>query len=223
MKMKEYADSEMMAMQIADCLASELNAALRQRDTVTLAVPGGSTPGPAFDALSAVNLAWDRVQIILTDERWVDEDHPQSNAALVRKRLLNGPASAARFVPFFRAGGIGAAAEALSAKLAPYLPIDVLLLGMGADMHTASLFPGADGLDAALATDAPVFASISVPGRDVRRLTLTAPALRGAISTHVMITGTDKRDALARAQELPMTQAPISCVLDTATVHWSDR
>ncbi|QUJ77783.1 6-phosphogluconolactonase [Sulfitobacter albidus] len=221
MNLIEYPDSELMAMRLADTLASELNAALNQSDRVTLAVPGGTTPGPVFDALSAVHLAWERVDVMLTDERWVDESHPQSNAALIRKRLLTGPAAAAHFIPFYREGGIDAAVTALSAELARLLPIDILVLGMGADMHTASLFPDADGLAEALAPGAPACAAITVPGQDVQRFTLTAPVLRGANSVHLLVKGEDKRAALNRAQGLPAAQAPVSCVLDAATVHWS--
>lgn len=222
MKLIEYADREMLAMDVAQMLASELRAALQQRETVTLAVPGGTTPGPVFDSLCGVSLDWGRVHVILTDERWVPEENARSNAALIRARLLKDKAAAARFTPYFSEScTIEEVAVDLSATLSGALPIDVLLLGMGEDMHTASLFPGADGLGAAMARDASMVAPVTLPGDPVRRLTLTAPALQGAMSIHVLITGAQKRDAVARAAELPADQAPVKTVLAQATVHWS--
>ncbi len=222
MKMIEYADREMLAMDVAQMLASELRAALRQRETVTFAVPGGTTPGPVFDSLCGVNLDWDRVHVILTDERWVPEINAQSNAALIRARLLKDNAAVARFTPYFsESDTIEKVASDLSGTLSGALPIDVLLLGMGDDMHTASLFPGAEGMVVAMAQDAPMFAPIWLPGDPVRRFTLSAPALQGAMSIHVLITGAQKREAALRAAELPADQAPVKTVLAEATVHWS--
>lgn len=222
MKLIKYSSRDNLMAGLADVLAQALATALSQHNTVSFAVPGGTTPGPLFDALSAVALDWARVRVLLTDERWVPETHAQSNAALVRARLLQGAAQAAHFTPYHTSEhDIVAAAENLSARLSDELPIDVLLLGMGADMHTASLFPGAGGLDAALADDAPMFAPINVEGQDVARFTLTASALRGARDTHLLITGEDKRHALTQAETLPAPRAPVQIILPNATVHWS--
>ncbi len=84
MKLVEYPDAEMMMMDLADKLASELSSALRANDTASLAVPGGTTPGPIFDSLCAVDLDWSRVQVMLTDERWVPETSERSNTRLLR-------------------------------------------------------------------------------------------------------------------------------------------
>ncbi len=222
MKLIEYSDKDTLMVELAQVLEASLARALAEKETVTFAVPGGTTPGPLFDALSAAPLAWERVHVILTDERWVPQDDAQSNAALIKKRLLTGAAAAAQFTPYYSATSeIAQAATALSVELEPLLPIDVLLLGMGADMHTASLFPGAAGLDAALSQDAPMFLPVSVPGHTVQRFSLTSPALSSARDTHVLITGPQKRKALEQAGTLPPEQAPIGLMLDTATIHWS--
>jgi len=224
MKLKDYPDRDMMMMTVADRIAGELNAALQTHDVASLAVPGGTTPGPVFDTLSAVDLDWARVAVMLTDERWVPESSERSNAALVRARLLTGHAAEARFVPFWREGlDPAAAATAVGEEIAPYLPLSVLVLGMGADMHTASLFPGADGLAAALAHDAPPLAALTPAGSDEPRVSLTAPVLRGAMSTHVVITGAAKREAAEQAAKMDDPEgAPVSLVLKTATVHWAE-
>lgn len=222
MELNEYIDADMMMIALASALSRDLRAALGRRERALFCVPGGTTPGPVFDLLAAVELDWSRVDIVLSDERWVPEDHPRSNAALVRRHLLQGPASAARLLPLWRPGLEPAtAAEALSAELAPLLPLDVALLGMGADMHTASLFPGAPRLDLALADDAPPVMAMEVPDQPETRLTLTAPVLRKAFALHLLLTGADKRAALERAEGSDPLDAPVGALLDQAIVHWA--
>ncbi|WP_370285114.1 6-phosphogluconolactonase [Pseudooceanicola nanhaiensis] len=219
----EYPDRDMLALDLSDRLASELGSALRHKERVTFAVPGGTSPGPIFDALTAVRLDWDRVDVVLTDERWVPESAERSNTRLVRERLLQGHAAAATLLPLVADTPTPEEAlEGLSEGLLPHLPIDVLVLGMGADMHTASLFPGADRLEAALAADAPALMAMRAPGAPEPRITLTAPVLRGAISIHVVITGAEKRAALERAAGMTPAEAPVATVLVEAVVHWAE-
>lgn len=224
MPLIDYPDREFLAMDLANKLAGDLNTALMTHDVVGFAVPGGTTPGPIFDTLSAVDLDWDRVRVFLTDERWVPETSDRSNARLVRERLICGKASAAQFIPYYDGGSLNDESVARAAdRIVPFLPVSVMVLGMGADMHTASLFPGADRLDAALSDDAPPLMALTAPGAPEPRITLTAPVLTGALATHILIMGNDKRDALDRATNLDdPAQAPVSLVLDTATVHWAE-
>lgn len=218
----EYADREMLAIELANRLAGELKNCLLVHEFASLAVPGGTTPGEIFDNLSGARLDWDKVHVMLTDERWVPSDHEQSNARLVRNRLLTDLAAQAQFIPFYTEGKTATeAAPILSDRLAGEFPISVLVLGMGADMHTASLFPGSDGLAAALAPDAPSVCAINVPGHDIGRITLSRSVLEGAMSKHLVIFGDDKREAVERAMSLPAEQAPIGAVLGDATVHWA--
>lgn len=218
----EYPDSELMMFDLADVLASELAAALRQNDQASLCVPGGTTPGPVFDVLSGVRLDWDRVTVFLNDERWVPESHERSNARLLKRRLLTGHAAAATFLPLYAdAPEPEEAIAALAAAIEPCLPIDVLLLGMGADMHTASLFPGADRLEEALAPDAPILVPMRAPGAGEPRVTLSARVLADAMACHIVITGAEKRAAIEQAEDLPPIEAPVAAVLANATVHWA--
>lgn len=222
MNLIEYPDRATLMTTVAQALAADLAAALAAREAVCFAVPGGTTPGPLFDALARLPLDWARVHVLLSDERWVPEDDPQSNAALIRSRLLTGHAAAASFTPYYTdTGDIETAARTLSRSLAHVLPIDVLLLGMGADMHTASLFPKAEGLTEAMADDAPLLLPITAPGQQSRRFSLTAPALRSARSTHLLITGPEKRAAVTQAAHLPTAEAPVQIILPNATIHWS--
>ncbi len=98
MKLIEYPDAEMMMMRLADILASALKQTLLTHDRASLAVPGGTTPGPIFDNLCSVDLDWARVDVLLTDERWVPESAARSNTALLRRRLLVDRAAAARLI-----------------------------------------------------------------------------------------------------------------------------
>lgn len=222
MKFVEYADSEMMMMDLADVLASELKNCLLTHDHASFAVPGGTTPGPIFDSLSGVQLDWSRVHVMLTDERWVPETSERSNTRLLRQRLLTGHAAAAKYVPLY------AAAETpeeklpeLAAGLDAELPISVMLLGMGADMHTASIFPGADQLDKALhGTDRLV--AMRAPGAPEPRITLSAAVLKSAMNRHIVIIGPEKREALEKARHLPPEEAPVAAILADTTVHWAE-
>ncbi|MEI2805066.1 6-phosphogluconolactonase [Albidovulum sp.] len=223
MELVEYPDRELMMISLADRLGSELATALRGKERVSFCVPGGTTPGPVFDTLSGIGIDWARVTVFPSDERWVPETHDRSNARLVRRRLLTGRAAAASFVPFYAGTPEPEAAiEALAEALSPHLPIDVLLLGMGADMHIASLFPGADRLAEALAPDAPVLMALRAPGAGEPRVSLTARVLADAMTCHILITGQDKRAALDRAQGLSPEEAPVKAVLANATVHWAE-
>ena len=223
MELIEYPDRDMMMIDLAQKLAGDLNRALKARDRALLAVPGGTTPAPIFEDLCAANLDWDRVDVMLTDERWVEDTHPRSNTRLLRRHLLKERAAAATLVPLWMAGEDPEQRVAeLEAEIAPRLPINVLLLGMGADMHTASLFPGGDRLEEALARNAPVLVPMRAGGAEEPRVTLSAHVLNGAIAKHIVITGPEKRAALERARGLSPMEAPVNAVLQDATVHWAE-
>lgn len=222
MTLNEYPDREMLAINLANVLAGKLTATLMHEDRATLVVPGGTTPGPIFDALCDADLDWSRVDVMLSDERWVPQDDPRSNAGLVRARLLTGRAVAATFHPFF-AGGEDPedTLSKVEAQIEPLLPISVGLLGMGADMHTASLFPRGDNLRLALDPGAPILVSMRAAGLDCTRVSLSARVLRDAMTLHLVITGEDKRAALERALTLPPEEAPVAAILNEAEVHWA--
>lgn len=223
MEFIDYPDADLMYLHVADKIASQLGEFLRRDARASLCVPGGTTPGPVFDTLSGVDLDWSNVSVFLNDERWVPEDSPRSNTRLLRERLLRGHAAAAQLVPLYApTQSPEDALDALSDGLRGHLPISVLLLGMGADMHTASLFPGADLLDRAMASDAPPLMALRADAAGEPRITLTLPALKSAYHTHIVIRGADKRAALERAQTLPPLQAPVRALLDDATVHWAE-
>lgn len=213
----EYPDRDMMMVDVAGRLAGELADTLATGGRATLAVPGGTTPGPVFDVLCAASLDWGRVDVLPTDERVVPADHARSNERLIRAHLLTGRAAGARFHRIVPDGDEGLP------DIADLLPVTVMLLGMGGDMHTASLFPDAPQLDAALAAGAPPLMRIDAPGQPEQRVSLTAPVIEAAMSRHLLITGADKRRAVERAFALDDPgEAPVAAALHGATVHWAE-
>lgn len=220
---QSYPDREMLSINLAQRLAGDLRSILSHEDRVVLAVPGGTSPGPVFDDLCAADLDWSRVDVMLTDERWVPEDSPRSNTRLIRERLLVDRAAAARFLPLYiPANEPEEVLAELEAQIVEELPLAVVLLGMGTDMHTASIFPGADQLDTALDAQAPILVAMRAPGADEPRITLSARVLNEAIRKHVLIFGSEKKDALEAARGKLPEDAPINAVIDESTVHWAE-
>ncbi len=219
MNKTDYANRDEAAQGIATAIIEDLKGLLTAQETVTVAVAGGTTPAPIFDILAQADLDWARVNIMASDERWVPETHERSNAQMIRARLITGSASAAAFIPFYsESQSPEDGAKALSKSIET---VDLVLLGMGEDMHTASLFPGTVGLDEGLAPDAPTFVVMRPASQPEARISLSARVLNAAKSKHLAIYGSGKADALAKAQELPPKDAPIAAVLSEMHVHWA--
>lgn len=215
-----YPDRGTLMRDLAELVADQLRAAHATHDQAPLAVPGGTPPGPFLEALSEADLAWTDIRVLPTDERLVSELSSRSNLRLIRETLHRNAAAAAQLVPLHEP-----LLGAMTARVEGVLPIDVLVLGMGADMHTASLFPDAPGLAEALADDAPTLVRVEPAGQPEARLTLSAPALRGAEVIHVLITGEDKLAALdAALADGPVAEAPVRVALTApcpVTVHYA--
>ncbi|MEM9048170.1 MAG: 6-phosphogluconolactonase [Pseudomonadota bacterium] len=220
-----YDDREDLRDGVARLAAQTLQNAIETRGAATLAVPGGSTPGPFLEALSEMPLDWSRVTVMPTDERMVALDSPRLNERLIRDSLLQGAAAAARFLGF--AGPVMQANPAhilprLCTEVEAALPLDLCVLGMGEDLHTASLFPGADRLALALAEDAPPVMMLHAPGVPEPRISLTRPALCTARRCVLLLAGAGKMAALTRAAaEGPVEMAPVRAILHRAEIHYA--
>ena len=222
MQLIEYSDREKLAIELASRITGDLNAALLHQPRATLVVPGGTTPGPIFDLLCAAAINWTAVDIMLSDERWVPETSERSNTRLLRQRLfVNGAKEAGHIALYAPFETPEIRLEEITTSVEKSLPISALLLGMGADMHTASLFPGADQLERALAPDAPPVLAMRAPGAPEPRITLSAPVLDAALAKHIVIFGAEKRAAIEQAQHLSASEAPVRAVLNGAWVHWA--
>ena len=191
---------------LADDIAARLREATEARGRAVLCVSGGKSPVALFEALRALPLAWSQLTVTLVDERCVPPDHPDSNARLVRAHLLQGAAAEARFVPWTDAPTptLEDAAATANARVAALPPADVLVLGMGADGHTASLFPHSPDLAHALDLATPErVCAVRLPDPPPQpkhpRLTMTLAQILRARCLVLPVQGADKLATLAQA------------------------
>lgn len=207
---------------LCDAVCAALRADLAANGHALLVVSGGRSPAALFDALAAVPLDWSRVTVTLADERVVPADHADSNAALVRAHLLRGAAASARFLPLVEdpADPQRCAVRAAAQWRALAQPPSVIVLGMGEDGHTASLFPGAAGLPAALDPGcADAYVLISPPAAPYPRISLSLAAILQARRLLLSIAGHAKRTVFEQASKPPpRAQWPISFVIQQTRV-----
>ena len=192
-------DRQALAQRASELVAQAIDLTLAERDRVQIALAGGSTPEQAYILLGQQHLPWERVDLLLGDERWVPADDPQSNALMVRRSLMAAePGRHAAFHPVPTdldsvEDGVAAYGRTLE-QLCPGRPpqLDLVLLGLGDDGHTASLFPGT-------AATQVVDRWVTVgEGKGLPRLTFTAPVLSAARQVIFLVSGSGKRQALAR-------------------------
>lgn len=213
-----FADRAELAIALADTVAARLAMAVERRGEALLAVSGGTTPAKFFAGLSTAPIAWDKVTVTLIDERFVPASSPRSNAGLVGANLLRNAAASARFEPLFHEADSIEAAAALADMALRSLPwpLDVAILGMGADGHTASFFPDADGLGTLLdPSSESVVLPVHATSAGEARLTLALARIVDAGFIALHIEGGDKREAFEAAMRAT-EQKPIRAVLEAA-------
>lgn len=224
-----YENRETLSRELAAEILKLLNQELNNRQRAGLVVSGGSTPLPLFTALSNSDLDWPRVDITLADERWVDVHSPASNEGLVRQHLLQNKAAVAGFIGLKSNHPTPRAAEnacGLRLQTMPQ-PFAAVILGMGKDGHTASLFPWAPELQEALSpSSSQCCLQITPPHAGQLRMTLTLPALLNTRKVLLHITGEKKlavyRQALAGDDPLTM---PVKAIFQQnkveVSVYWA--
>lgn len=219
---QRFEDRAALASALARDVAAALKSGLDAQSAASLAVSGGSTPKLFFEALSKISLDWARVTVTLVDERWLDEDSPRSNAALVRQHLLINKAASARFLPLYNGADTPEAGRpALEAAVAAlHLPFAAVILGMGEDGHTASFFPGGDNLASALAP-APEqkLETMHAPGAGEPRITLTLPVLAASDLLALHIEGARKQEILDQA----LSQGPDEAMPIRAALRYNPK
>lgn len=192
-------DAARLGSTAAEAVRALAAAAIAARGRFRVALAGGSTPRALYPHM-VTGIDWTRSDIFFGDERAVPPDDPQSNYRMARETLLDPARVPAANVFRWRAeaADLDAAARDYERALrAPGQPpwLDLALLGLGPDGHTASLFPGT----AALAVEDRLAVAVAVPALATRRLTLTYPALLGATHVIFLAAGREKRAALADA------------------------
>jgi 6-phosphogluconolactonase len=216
-----------LAWKLAEQIALLLRQRLEPAPRASLALSGGVTPILLFKALAQQVLDWQRIDIVQVDERWVEPSHPDSNSAQIREHLLQGKAAVARFHPLYEnvaspSAGLGAVCQRLESLS---WPLDVVVLGMGNDGHTASLFPDAPELVVAMAEhNGSKLAVITPPQQAQARITLTRSAIAGARNCILHIQGDDKLATLNKALAEPDNWAhmPIRAFLRSGLhIFWS--
>lgn len=212
-----FANGQDLAVQLAGDVATRLKKAIADNGRATLAVSGGSTPKLFFGELSKSDIAWENVTIILVDERFVAPDSSRSNERLVRDNLMVGSAAKANLIGFWSEGKDIDQAEQIAADkiAASSLPINVAILGMGLDGHTASFFPGGSNLKDAMDRNNPNnVIQMEAEGAGEPRLTLTLPLIVKSDYVVLHIEGQAKHDVLKEALSDNTSNAPIRTVID---------
>lgn len=195
-----FEDEEKLAFSLAQSIVDHLNKAIAEKGSASLIVSGGSTPKKLFKALSTMDIEWDKIKIGLCDERLVKPTHNDSNEKLVRETLLTGYAAKATFISM-----IGDSLEVdetdcsrrIKSSLAPF---DVIVLGMGEDAHTASLFPNNPKLNKAydLAREN-ICITIQPQHAPHKRISLTLGAILSAHHVYLHFQGESKLNVYTEA------------------------
>lgn len=212
LEFRAFENRDTASVALAAELGEVLEAAIDSNGSATLVVSGGTSPGAMFRQLRERVLDWNKVTVLASDERDVPPDHPDRNERMIREELLQGPAAAATLCSLIPPGDVPPR-------------FDAVVLGMGGDGHTASLFPGSPELDSALNSPGPL-QRVTAPGATHRRISLTAPALLAAERVFLLFFGEEKKMIYDRAVlPGPVAEFPVRAVLQQdavpVTVFWA--
>lgn len=200
-KFNEFSNRSELDQQLANNIADILSNAIKNTGKASIAVSGGSTPKGLFTLLSQKDIAWENVTITLADERWVDITSDASNTRLVHENLLVNKAKKAHF--FHIKQGEELNAEVLSdlifAADSKFLPFDVLILGMGEDGHTASLFPCSDQIDSCFSMSTASLLKVKPTTAPHDRITFSFKSLIASKNIFLHICGDNKKPVLDNA------------------------
>jgi 6-phosphogluconolactonase len=216
MKLVEYTSQQAAAEGLSQLVTQQLKSAIKKRAMASLAVPGGSTPGAFLKQLGQAELDWRRINVTTTDERQVPIDHARSNARLISESLLLNPEAASAFFAMNQGLSLAQLRQQFSRY---FVPLDVCVLGMGDDGHTASLFPGVDE-DLLSPASQQLIAEVQPPGDLEARFTLSARALLMAKHIHILIHGEGKKAVLDDTLNGDdVSQMPVRCIWQHANAR----
>ncbi len=223
--LREFADAQSQVAALAEAARACLERALHERGQAVLAVSGGRSPIPLFARLRELDLDWSRVTLTLVDERLVPAGHPDSNEGLVREHLLQGRAAKARLLGLATDPALDLA-ECVRRAAREIPAVDLALLGMGDDGHTASLFAAAPGIQAALDPENPDrYVGVVPPAAPHARISMTLSALLHCPGLLLSIAGQAKRRVFDAACADPRSALPVARLLHqsraTVRTYWA--
>ncbi|WPP00783.1 6-phosphogluconolactonase [Pseudomonas sp. HR96] len=220
----DFVSPALLAEALAGKVAEQLRSAIEQRGVASLVVSGGRSPVMFFQCLARQSLDWSRVAISLADERWVPVEHADSNAGLLKRYLLVGAVAKANFIGLYQTTATQEEAAQKADEALGELPaIDVLVLGMGDDGHTASLFPASPDLEAALRLDNPRrCVPMLAPSVPHQRLSMSRALLATARFPVLSIQGAGKLATLRTALEGDLVaEMPVRAFLHSPLdIYW---
>ena len=226
--MIEFENNAHMAARLADVIEAQLARGIAEHGQASFAVSGGSTPEGLYKVLSTRAIDWSKVSVVLVDERWVAPGEQGSNETFVRNSLMQHDAALAKLVGLWAdfptpAAGLEAVRERFEKVATPF---DAVVLGMGGDGHTASWFPHAEGLDAALNGDDQLVAvnaiQSEVTGAHTQRITLSLSAIKEAGFIGLLMAGAGKRAAYEKAiAGGDVADMPVRAILDARPDLWA--
>ena len=223
---KFFDSKESLTAELSASLEARLVSGIKKEGRASLMVSGGSSPAPAYKHLSNLELEWNKIDVAMVDERWVDADHEKSNEAFIKSTLLQNHASSANFITMKNTAdtALQGANECEQAYQQLNQPFDVTILGMGPDGHTASLFPNADGLENGLTSTNLVCAinaiQSEVTGSITQRMTLTLHAIAQSKVVKLLISGEEKLAVYKAAKAGGgVNDMPLRAVLNHPTIN----
>lgn len=205
---------------LASRIIEDLSQAIAIKGSASLLLSGGSTPIPLLEELSAIRFAWEKVYIGLVDERWIAPSHKDSNECMIKEYLLQNEARSAHFVGMYCEHERDQCTKHVAEAYARLFPCDVIVLGMGTDGHTASLFPFNPKLDEAFERDSSDYLVMLTPdSAPYERMSITMKAMVEAEHIYLHIEGNKKYKVYQEALENEDSyEMPIRAVLHDKTL-----
>ncbi len=195
-------DSETLVVDLTERIRQLLTQSIDENGRASMAVSGGRTPVDLFEAVSKLKLDWSKVDLTLVDERWVEVKHKDSNESLVKKHLMKNNASKVSFTSLMGSSKSAKDGQAECEKSLQSIkqPFDVIILGMGNDGHTASLFPCCEELNEAMDPSNSQRCIATTPkNAPYERMSLTYAAIKSAKNLILHLNGSDKLTTLELA------------------------
>jgi 6-phosphogluconolactonase len=223
LQQSKFATADQLNRSFARRISQILRAGIEENGRASLIVSGGRTPAALFESLSKANLPWELIDVSLADERWVDPNDDASNEKMLRAKLLKNNAAVANFVGLktSHADANDAVAQCAENLSNMHTPFDVLILGMGEDGHTASIFPCSEQVQQGLDLESGnTYIAVQPTTAPNQRMSLTLPALIDSKNIFLHLTGESKKEVLQQVLNGDdETAMPIRAVLNNAPVE----